>query len=51
MARKSEPFRYILLFYFRENKKGSDAEKDLCGLYGNECLREQACQYWFKFFT
>ena len=43
-------FRHILLFYFRKGKNAAQAHRKLCGVYGDECLRERQCQNWFASF-
>ena len=43
-------FRHILLFYFRKRKNAAQADRKLCGVYGDECLSERQCQNWFARF-
>lgn len=40
----------ILLFYFRMGTKVVDAHKDICEVYGVDCITERKCQYWFTKF-
>jgi len=50
MERRNEHFRHILLFYFRKGKKAAEAHKEICEVYGVDCLTERTCQNWFKKF-
>lgn len=50
MECRNEHFRHILLFYFRRGKKAAEAHKDICEVYGVDCLTERTCQNWFKKF-
>ncbi|CAK9818184.1 Histone-lysine N-methyltransferase SETMAR [Anthophora plagiata] len=50
MECKNEHFRHILLFYFRKGKKAAEAHKEICEIYGVDCLTERTCQNWFKKF-
>ena len=34
------PFRHILIFYFRKGKNAAQSHRKLCGVYGDDCLRE-----------
>lgn len=50
MECRNEHFRHILLFYFRKGKKAAEAHKDICEIYGSDCITERTCQNWFKKF-
>ena len=47
---KYKHFRHILLFYFHKGKKAVEAHKDICEMYGVNCLTECTCQNLFKIF-
>ena len=40
-------FHHILLFYFR---KAAQAQRKLCGVFGDECSSERQCQNRFARF-
>ncbi|KAF2900269.1 hypothetical protein ILUMI_05917 [Ignelater luminosus] len=50
MERRNEHFRHILLFYFRKRKKTAEAHKEICKVYGFDCLPERTCHNWFRKF-
>ncbi|KZC08453.1 Histone-lysine N-methyltransferase SETMAR [Dufourea novaeangliae] len=50
MECKNEHFRHILLFYFRKGKKAAEAHKEICEVYGVDCITDRTCQNWFKKF-
>ncbi|CAK9829602.1 Histone-lysine N-methyltransferase SETMAR [Anthophora retusa] len=50
MESKNIHFRHILLFYFHKGKKAAEAHKEICEVYGVDCLTERTCQNWFKKF-
>ncbi|CAK9802842.1 Histone-lysine N-methyltransferase SETMAR [Anthophora quadrimaculata] len=50
MESKNTHFRHILLFYFHKGKKAAEAHKEICEVYGVDCLTERTCQNWFKKF-
>ncbi|CAK9817932.1 Histone-lysine N-methyltransferase SETMAR [Anthophora plagiata] len=50
MESKNKHFRHILLFYFHKGKKAAEAHKEICEVYGVDCLTERTCQNWFKKF-
>ena len=43
-------FRHILLFYFRKGKKAAEAHKEVCEVYGFNCLKERTYQNLFTKF-
>ena len=49
MEGKNKHFRHILLFYFRKGKKALEAHKEICEVYGVNCLTD-SCQDLFKNF-
>ena len=44
MECKYKHFRHILLFYFRKGKKAAESRKEICEVYGVNCLTERTCQ-------
>lgn len=38
----------ILLSYFRKGKKVAEAHKEMCEVYGINCITERTCQNRFK---
>ena len=50
MGCTDEHLRHILLFYFHKGKKAAEAHKEICEVYGVDCLTERTCQNWFKKF-
>ena len=50
MECKNKHFRNILLFYFRKGKKAAEAHKEICEVYGVNCLTECTRQNLFKIF-
>lgn len=50
MECKNEHFRNILLFYFHKGNKVAEAHKEICEVYGVDCITERTCQNWFKKF-
>ena len=47
MECKNVHFWDILLFYFRKGKKAAGAHKEICEVYGVNCLSERTCQNLF----
>ena len=50
MECKTEHFRHILLFYFRNGKNAAQAAKKLYDVYGEEALKDRQCWNWFDKF-
>ena len=50
MECKNKHLRHILLFYFRKGKKAAEVHKEICEVYGVNCLTERTCQNLFKKF-
>ncbi|KZC14201.1 Histone-lysine N-methyltransferase SETMAR [Dufourea novaeangliae] len=50
MECKNKHFRHILLFYFCKGKKAAEAHKEICEVYGVDCITDRTCQNWFKKF-
>ena len=50
MECKNKYFRHIFLFYFRKGKKVAKTRKEICEVYGVNCLTERTCQNLFKKF-
>ena len=50
MECKNKHYRHILLYYFRKGKKAAEAHKEICEVYGINCLTERTCQNLFKNF-
>ena len=50
MECENKHFRQILLFYFRKGKKAAEAHKEICEVYGVNCLTELTCQNLLKKF-
>ena len=48
MECKKKHFRHILLLYFRKGKKAAEAHKEICEVYGVNCLTERTSQNSFK---
>ena len=48
MKCKNKHFRHILLVYFRKGKKAAEAHKEICEVYGVNCLTERAYQNLFE---
>ena len=51
MECKNNHFQHILLFYFRKGKKAAEAHKEICEVYGVNCLTERTCQNLFTNFV
>ncbi|EZA62083.1 Histone-lysine N-methyltransferase SETMAR [Ooceraea biroi] len=43
-------FRHILLFFFRKGVKATDAQREICGVYGDSAISAEPCQRWFARF-
>ena len=41
---------HFTFFYFREGKKATEDHKEICEVYGVNCLTERTCQNLFKKF-
>ena len=50
MECKNKRFRTILLFCFRKGKRAAEAHKEICEVYGVNCLTERTCQNLFQKF-
>ena len=50
MECKTEDFRHILLFYFREEKNAAQTAKKLCDMYGKKALKDRQCRNWYDKF-
>ena len=50
MECKNEHFRHVLLYFFQNRMKASEAHKKLCTVYGEEALTERQCRHWFAKF-
>lgn len=48
MGCKNKLFRLILLFYFHKGKKTAEDYKEICEVYGIDCLTERTCKNDFK---
>lgn len=46
-----EHFKQILLFYFRKGTNVTEAHKEICDVYGVDCITKSTCQNWFKKFN
>lgn len=44
---KNVQYRLILLYYFKKDKRAADAQRQICGSYGNDALTESVYQKWF----
>jgi len=42
-------FRHIL-FFFRKELKATEAQREICGVYGNSAISADTCQHWFARF-
>ncbi|EZA52043.1 hypothetical protein X777_09064 [Ooceraea biroi] len=43
-------FRHILLFCFRKGAKATDAQREICGVYGDSAISADTRQRWFARF-
>ena len=50
MECKNKQFRNTLHFYFRKGKKAVEAHKEICEVYGVNCLTERTCPNLLKKF-
>jgi len=50
MEYKNEHFRHILLFYFRKGKRAAETHREICEIYGTDCITKRTCQNWFRKF-
>ena len=50
MVSDKQPFRHILLFYYRKSKNAVQARKKLTEVYGKGVLALRQCQNWFAKF-
>ena len=50
MECKNKHFRHILFFYFRKGKKETEAHKEICEVYGVNCLTGRTSQNLFNKF-
>ena len=51
MECKNKHFRHNFLFYFRKGKKAAEAHKEICEVYGVNCLIKRTRQDLFKNFS
>ena len=47
---KNKDFRHVLLFHFRKGKRLAETHKEICEVYGVNCLTERTYQNLFKNF-
>jgi len=50
MEDKKVHFRHILLFFFRKGLKATEAQREICGVYGDSAISADTCQRWFTRF-
>lgn len=43
-------FRHILLFFYQKGVKATDAQREICSVYGDSAISPDTCQRWFARF-
>ena len=47
---KLEHFRHILLFLFNRGTKATEADRNICAMYGDNAIGESTARKWFSCF-
>jgi histone-lysine N-methyltransferase SETMAR len=50
MEEQKVHFRHILLFFFRKGLEATEAQREICGVYGDSIISVDTCQRWFARF-
>jgi len=50
MENFEEHIRYILFYYFKKEKKATEARETLRRIYGRNVVKKRQCQHWFARF-